>query len=159
MLSKKMVARLFIISFAIIFLVGTWIFFSINQSYQLSVEAKIEYFLGDYEKALKISQEALNIDMYNKMAMTIEAQSKISLEFIDYIKESNDYFKEIDELSQKNSSKSIQLRVKMICEIMIEKYFKLKMNHFLVSDELKDKTTKSYLKFLELYNDIIKQTK
>jgi hypothetical protein len=43
----------------------------------------------------------------------------------------------------------------MISEIMIEKYFKLKMNYFLIDEELKNKATKSYLKFLELYSDIV----
>jgi tetratricopeptide (TPR) repeat protein len=155
MLSKKMVARLFVIGFVLIFLTSAVVFFSINQSYQLSLEARFYYFLGEYPKALDLSKDALKIDKYNKMAFTIEAQSRISLEFIAYIMEANNYLMMIDDLSKEQSSREIQLKVKMISEIMIEKYFKLKMNYFLIDEELKNKATKSYLKFLELYSDIV----
>ena len=155
MLSKKMIARLFVLSFVLIVLTSTALFFSLSQSYQESIQARFYYAMGDFQEALHLSEEALKKDMYNKMAFTMKAQSKVSLEFIEYIDEAEAYLSEIESLARDDVTKSTQIRVKMICEIMIEKYYKLNNNNFLIDDNLKSGAKILYLKFLELYNDIV----
>ena len=60
-------------------------FFSFTDSYKLSLKAKIKYKAGDYESARILAKEAFDLDPYNKMAVSILSQSKISSLLKNYI--------------------------------------------------------------------------
>ncbi len=151
MLSNRTVSRVIMstVSLAIMGFMG--IYFLISPSYQNALSAKFYYTMGDFEQAFILSKEALKEDEYNKLAFTILAQSKISLKFIDYINEGSQYLAQVSAIASQNEiTKPDKIRVKMICEIMIEKYQKL-TSGILTDKELIAKAKEIYEKFLELY--------
>ncbi len=129
-------------------------FFGFSDSYRLSMEARVKYFLGDYKEAKILAKEAFELDPYNKMAFSILAQSKISAKFLDYIEDGKRYLKKIEELSQKgNYSHSDALKIKFYCEIMIERYKRLSPT-VMTDKSLYEGATKSYLEFKKIYEEL-----
>jgi hypothetical protein len=101
-------------------------YFFFNPSYQKSLQAKYFYEMSEYDDAYAHAKEAFGLDQYNRMASTIMAQSLISLKYVNYIKESKNYMKDIDEIvNQEKIEKSDKAKIKMICEIMKDSYVKL----------------------------------
>ena len=110
----------------IIFIAGMSIYFIINPSYERSIEAKYYYEIGDYEEAYKIAKEAFEIDTYNKMATTIMTQSKLSLRYVNYIKDAKKYLNEIqDFISTDEINDAQKAKIRTIAKIMIDSYKKL----------------------------------
>ena len=110
----------------IIFIMGMSIYFIINPSYERSIEAKYYYEIGDYEEAYKIAKEAFEIDTYNKMATTIMTQSKLSLRYVNYIKDAKKYLNEIqDFISTDEINDAQKAKIRTIAKIMIDSYKKL----------------------------------
>ncbi len=102
------------------------LFFLTNPSYEKSLEAKYYYETGDYQEAYKIAAEAFSLDLYNRMASTIMAQSKTSLKYVKYIKQAKNYLKEINEIIAQDTITSGQkAKIKLMSEIMVESYIKL----------------------------------
>lgn len=157
MLSNKTVSRL-IMSGVSLFIMGFMvIYFILSSSYQDALTAKFYYFMGDFKEASNFAEKALEQDRYNKLASTILSQSKTSLKFLEYSNEANKYLIEIGVIARGDEiTKADRIRVKMICEIMIERYKKLSSNVF-TDKELAANTKESYEKFLELYEEVGKK--
>ncbi|MCH9812610.1 MAG: hypothetical protein K0U47_01560 [Epsilonproteobacteria bacterium] len=118
---KKIFTTLFFIILAIAIF-----FFGFSDSYKLSLEARVKYFMGDYKEARVLAKEAFELDPYNKMAFSILAQSKISAKLLDYTEDATRYLQKIEQLSVKGDfSEKDRIKIKFYCEIMMEKYYKL----------------------------------
>ncbi len=129
-------------------------FFGFSDSYKLSLEARVKYYLGDYKEARVLAKEAFDLDPYNKMAFSIVAQSKISAKMLDYIEDSKRYLKKIEELSAKsNFTEADKIKIKFYCEIMIGKYQKLSPT-VMTDKELYEVATKEYEKFRKIYDEL-----
>ena len=111
---------------AVLFLAIMGIYFLLNPSYEKSIEAQYYYKTGDYEEAYKLANEAFSLDVYNRMASTIMAQSKTSLKYQKYIQQGKKYMAEINEIAAKDTiSDADRARIKMMSEIMVDSYKKL----------------------------------
>ena len=119
----------------------------------LALEAKFLYENKEYEKALNLSQKALDIDIYNKMANTILNQSKAAMKFSSYIKNGKEYLERIKKMSQSSVSKADSERIKMMCDVMIEDFDDLK-NSALLDNELKNEALNTKEIFVKLKNDL-----
>ncbi len=149
-----MLSKIKLIIFMIVLLGGSVYFFSSNSSYQNSIQARIYYFLGNYESAYTLAKEAYDQDSYNKMANTVMTQSAIAKEYEAYIKQGNEYFTKIDEISSKKDyTEADKVRVKMMCEIMIESYKELAPST-LTDESLQLSSKKMQKKFIQLYEEL-----
>ncbi len=129
-------------------------FFSFTESYKLSLEAKVKYKIGDYEEARRLAKEAFDLDPYNKMAVSILSQSKISSVLKDYINDAKKYLKRIDTLTEKNKFYDAdKIKIKMMCEVMIGRYKKL--NPTIMTDKsLYEECTLYYNKYQKIYEEL-----
>jgi tetratricopeptide (TPR) repeat protein len=149
-----MLSKIKLIIFVIFVLGGSIYFFSSNSSYQNSIQARVYYFLGNYDNAYELAKKAYEQDNYNKMANTVMTQSKIAKEYESYIEEGNKYFKKIDEISSKKDyNEADKTRVKMMCEIMIESYKNLSPST-MTEESLLKKSKKMQKKFIQLYEEL-----
>ena len=113
-------------SLAVVFLVIMGLFFLINPSYEKSIQAKYYYDTGNYKEAYKLANEAFSIDVYNRMAATIMAQSKTSIKYQKYIQQAKKYMQQINVIAAKDSiSDADKARMKLMSEIMTDSYVKL----------------------------------
>ena len=111
---------------AALFLAIMVIYFLVNPSYEKSIEAQYYYKTGDYEEAYKLANEAFSLDVYNRMASTIMAQSKTSLKYQKYIQQGKKYMVEINEIAAKDTiSDADRAKIRMMSEIMVDSYKKL----------------------------------
>ena len=118
--------RLFSFIIALILVAILIIYFLMSHSYQRSLEAKVHYYLGNYEKAKVIAKEAHKADSYNRMAATVMTQSELALEYVRYNRQAQEYLDKIKELSkQKYIEKADKVRIKFMADIMIESFPKL----------------------------------
>lgn len=102
------------------------LYFALNPSYQRSIESKYYYEIGEYEEAYSLANEAFSMDVYNRMASTIMAQSNTSLKYVKYIKEAKEYLLEINKIAQNESISDAQrAKIKIMSEIMVDSYVKL----------------------------------
>ena len=140
--------------FIAIFIIALFgLFFYSDNSYKLALEAKFYYESKEYEKALNLSQKALDLDAYNKMASTTLNQSKAAMKFSSYIKNGKEYLERIKKMSQNGVSKADNERVKMMCDVMVEDFESLK-NSALLDDELKSEALKMKEAFAKLKNEL-----
>ncbi|WP_459816311.1 hypothetical protein [Campylobacter concisus] len=140
--------------FIAIFIVALFgLFFYSDNSYKLALEAKFYYESKEYEKAINLSQKALDLDAYNKMAATTLNQSKAAMKFSSYIKNGKEYLKRIKKMSQNGVSKADNERIKMMCDVMIEDFESLK-NSALLDEELKSEALKMKEAFAKLKNKL-----
>ncbi|WP_107691109.1 hypothetical protein [Campylobacter concisus] len=138
---------------AIFLIVLFGLFFYSDNSYKLALEAKFLYENKEYEKALNLSQKALDIDIYNKMANTVLNQSKAAIKFSSYIKNGKEYLERIKKMSQSSVSKAYSERIKMMCDVMIEDFDDLK-NSALLDSELKNEALNTKEIFVKLKNEL-----
>ena len=138
---------------AIFLIVLFGLFFYSDNSYKLALEAKFLYENKEYEKALNLSQKALDIDIYNKMANTVLNQSKAAIKFSSYIKNGKEYLERIKKMSQSSVSKADSERIKMMCDVMIEDFDDLK-NSALLDNELKNEALNTKESFVKLKNEL-----
>jgi len=102
------------------------VYFLVNPSYQKSIEAKYYYETGSYKEAYTLANEAFAIDVYNRMASTIMAQSKTSLRYVAYINDAKKYMGEIDNIAKHDIlSDADKAKMRIMCQIMIDSYVKL----------------------------------
>ena len=140
--------------FIAIFIIALFgLFFYSDNSYKLALEAKFYYESKEYEKAINLSQNALDLDAYNKMAATTLNQSKAAMKFSSYIKNGKEYLDRIKKMSQNGVSKADNERIKMMCDVMIEDFESLK-NSALLDDELKSEALKMKEAFAKLKNEL-----
>ncbi len=132
-------------------------FFGFTDSYKTSLKAKLKYIEGDYIEAKKLAREAFDADPYNRMASGILAQSKISVEFVDYINDAKRYFAKIKKITDKESlSNQDKIRIKMMCEVMLGRYKKL--NATVMTDkDLKKSAYEYYQKFKSINEKLISE--
>jgi len=149
-----MPSKLLSLIIAVLFaLVALW-YFSFSSSYQKSLQARWYYYTGDYEYALKMADEALKMEPYNRMAMTIVTQSRTAMKFVRYNSQAKEYLDKIENIvSKKTIEKSDKIRIKFMCDVMIEQY------PYLVATVLTDKSLKEesytyFLQFKQLYAKI-----
>ena len=140
--------------FIAIFIIALFgLFFYSDNSYKLALEAKFYYESKEYEKAINLSQKALDLDAYNKMAATTLNQSKAAMEFSSYIKNGKEYLDRIKKMSQNGVSKADNERIKMMCDVMIEDFESLR-NSALLDEELKSEALKMKEAFAKLKNEL-----
>ena len=140
--------------FIAIFIIALFgLFFYSDNSYKLALEAKFYYDSKEYEKAINLSQKALDLDAYNKMAATTLNQSKAAMKFNSYIKNGKEYLERIKKMSQNGVSKADNERIKMMCDVMIEDFESLR-NSALLDDELKREALKMKEAFAKLKNEL-----
>ena len=130
------------------------LFFLANPSYKISIEAKYHYEIGEYKEAYELAQEAFSLDQYNRMASTIMAQSKISLQYVAYMEMANKYMKSINEIAtHKIISDADKAKIRTICEIMIGSYTKLAPS-VITDKELVEKVASYHAKFESLFEKV-----
>jgi len=140
---------------ALLILVVMGLYFLINPSYEKSLEAKYYYEMGDYKRAYKLANEAFSMDVYNRMASTIMAQSKTSMKYKSYIDEAKAYMQEINQIASKESiSDADRAKIKMMSEIMVDSYKKLAPSVITDNDLVKEaaKYYENFEKLLEKVN-------
>jgi len=146
----KKIALFFILAFAV------FLYYFLDESYRLSLEAKAYYEFGNYKKAKELAQKAYKDDQYNRMAFTVLTQSKIAQVWQNYIKESNQYLFEINSISNKDIiTKADKNKIKMMLEVMMGEFNNLPKSK-LLDEKLKQKATQNYTKAVNLYNGIFK---
>ena len=119
-------ARILLPSLAIGSLLIMGVYFLVNPSYEKSIKAKYYFEVGEYQEALILSKEAFSIDVYNRMASTVMAQSITSLKYVQYIEMGEKYMKTINEIAtHEYISDADKARIRIICEIMLDSYIKL----------------------------------
>ena len=129
-------------------------FFTFNDSYKYSLEAKLKYMMGNYKEAIELAHKAFELDPYNKMAFSMLAQSKISIKFLNYIEDGEKYLKKIELISKKsNITHEDKIKVKMMCEVMLERYKKLAPT-VLTPKPLVEKSKKLYQTFKKIYENL-----
>ena len=140
--------------FIAIFIIALFgLFFYSDNSYKLALEAKFYYESKEYEKAINLSQKALDLDAYNKMAATTLNQSKAATKFSSYIKNGKEYLDRIKKMSQNGVSKADNERITRMCDVMIEDFESLR-NSALLDDELKSEALKMKEAFAKLKNEL-----
>ncbi len=131
-------------------------YFAFNPSYEKSLEAKLYYSLGNYEKAYALSSEAFALEPYNRMANSVMVQSKYALRYVNYNKEAEQYLSIIRSYAdQEKITLPEQMRIKMMCDIMIEKHEKMQPT-ILIDEELVKESQKYYEQFVKLHERITK---
>jgi|FLOH01.1.fsa_nt_gi hypothetical protein len=146
--------KIVLFSFAIVVLLVMALSFLINPSYQKSIEAKYYYEIGSYKIAYALANEAFSMDVYNRMASTIMAQSKTSLKYVAYLDDAKKYMQEIDTIASEGSITDAQrAKIKIMCHIMIDSYSKLAPS--VITDEALVQETKKYFnKFEKLLEQV-----
>jgi len=136
---------------------GVFTYFSFNKSYILSLEARYYFEIEEFDKAYKKAKEACILDPYNKMAFSLYTQSQIAKEWQNFINDAKEYFRKIRKISNKeNITKKDELKIKMMLEILMDEYESLKPS-ILISDSLKEKAKKEYLKVKKVYEAVFKK--
>lgn len=146
---------LVIFMFSLLSVMIAMFYFSLNSSYQKSVNAKMYFYIGEYENAMIIAKEAYALNHYNKMAFSIMTQSEISMNYTNFIQEANEYYEYIkNTITSKNFiDKSEKYRIKMMTDIVIGKYKGL--YHTRITDKkLLADAEKIYLEFKQINEKI-----
>lgn len=130
------------------------IYFIINPSYRKSIEAKYYFEIGEYEEAYTLANEAFSLDVYNRMASTIMAQTKTSLKYVKYIHQAKEYMKQINEIAQAQSISDVdKAKIKMMSKIMVESYPKLAPS-IITEKDLVDEAATYYKNFEQLLEKV-----
>jgi tetratricopeptide (TPR) repeat protein len=142
---------IFFILLALLFLYG------FSGSYKKSLEAKMKYMMGDYDRAMILAREAFDEDPYNRMAISILAQSKISVKIADYISDGEKYLKKIKSITKKESITSAdKSKIKMMCEVMIGRYKKLAPT-VMTDKDLTKRAKEIYREFKTIYEELFQK--
>jgi len=147
-------ARVLLPSLATGFLLIMGVYFLANPSYEKSLSAKYYYEIGEYHEAYDLANEAFSLDVYNRMASTIMAQSKTALRYVEYVDMAKKYKKDISEIAlQKDISDADKAKIKLICEIMIDSFIKLAPS-VITDKELVAESARYYKSFGELLEKV-----
>lgn len=151
-----MKSRVLIPSVAFLMILVMGGYFLMNPSYERSLKAKYYYEVGDYKEALILAKEAFSMDVYNRMASTIMAQSITSLKYVSYIEDAKKYMYDINKIATHDViSEADKAKIRTICNIMISAYVKLAPS--VVTDrELVDDAARYYDDFEKLLEKVNK---
>jgi len=131
-------------------------YFAFNPSYEKSIESKFYYSMGNYEKAYALSSDAYALEPYNRMARSVMVQSQYALRYVNYNKEAKEYLEIIGSYANQDKiSVSEQMRIKMMCDIMIEKHEKMQPT-ILIDKDLVQEAKENYEKFIKLHANLVK---
>jgi len=109
---------------ALLLVMGIYVL--VNPSYQKSLQAKYFFETGDYKEALILAKEAFSMDVYNRMASTIMAQTITALKYASYIEMGKKYMAAINAIAtHENISDADKAKIRTMCEIMVREYVKL----------------------------------
>ncbi len=148
--------KLGVVGVAVVFLVIMGGYFLLNPSYEKSLKAKYYYQMGDYEYALTLAEEAFNLNLYNRMAATIMAQSKASLKFVSYNDDAKKYMQEINTIaSQEFITDGDKAKIRTMATIVVSSYKKLAPST-VIADDLKDEALEHYNDFEDLLEKVDK---
>jgi hypothetical protein len=112
------------VAVAMFVVMGVYLLF--NPSYERSLEARYYYEVGDYKEAYKLANEAFSMDLYNRMASTVMAQSKTALKYVEFNEQAKSYMEEINAMAQNESIDEAQrAKIKMMAQIVTGGYTKL----------------------------------
>lgn len=131
------------------------IYFIVNPSYQKSIEAKYYYETGDYKEAYSLASEAFSMDVYNRMASTVMAQSKTSLKYVKFINQAKKYLSQINDIASHDEiTDADRAKIKLMSEIVTVSYIKLAPSIITDRDLVKEATkyNKDFEKLLEKVN-------
>jgi len=147
-------SRVLIPSIAVFLLLVMGIYFLVNTSYQKSLQAKYYFETGDYKEALILAKESFSLDLYNRMASTIMAQSITSLKYVSYVEDGVKYMKEINEIATHDIiSDADKAKIRLICEIMKSAYIKLAPS-VVTDEELVQEAAKYNDRFEKLFEKV-----
>jgi len=130
-------------------------YFLINPSYQKSIQAKYYYEMGDYNEAYTLANEAFSLDVYNRMASTVMAQSKTSLKYVKYIDMAKEYMNKINEIAKHESiTDADKAKIRVMSSIVIDSYVKLAPSVITYTELVKEAATyhKNFEQLLEKVN-------
>ncbi|MEA3370923.1 MAG: hypothetical protein U9Q40_06245 [Campylobacterota bacterium] len=112
------------IALSLLLIMGGYVL--INPSYQKSIQAKYYFEIGEYDEAYTLANEAFSLDVYNRMASTIMAQSKTSLKYVEYIDMARGYMVKINEIAKHDSiTDADRAKIKIMSKIVVDSYVKL----------------------------------
>ncbi|PHQ88971.1 MAG: hypothetical protein COB42_07785 [Sulfurimonas sp.] len=141
-----------IVALSLILIMG--IYFLVNPSYEKSIRSKYYFEMGEYEEALVLAREAFSLNVYNRMASTVMAQSITSLKYVKYIQMGKAYVTEIDSIATHEFiSKADKAKMRLICEIMIDSYIKLAPS-VITNESLVHESAILYKKFEQLLEKV-----
>ncbi|WP_321777587.1 hypothetical protein [Sulfurimonas sp.] len=125
------------VAFLLLFIMG--VYFLVNPSYEKSLKAKYYFETGDYKEALVLAKEAFSMDVYNRMASTVVAQSITSLKYVTYNNDAKRYMYIINKIALHDViSDADKAKIRTICNIMIDSYIKLAPSVVTDSDLVED---------------------
>jgi hypothetical protein len=151
-----MKAKIIIPLFAVVTLLVMAVYFIGNPSYEKSIKAKYYYEIGEYKEAYVLAQEAFSLNVYNRMASTIMAQSKTSLRYVKYNEMAQKYMDDISEIAlHEDISNADKAKIRLICEVMIGSYTKLAPS-VITDKELVAKTASYHKQFEKLFEKVNK---
>ena len=140
---------------AVFLLLIMGVYFLVNPSYQKSIQAKYYYEMGDYNEAYTLANEAFSLDVYNRMASTVMAQSKTSLRYVKYIDMAEEYMSKINEIAKHESiTDADKAKIRVMSAIVIDSYVKLAPSVITDTDLVKEAATyhKNFEQLLEKVN-------
>jgi len=141
----------------VIVFISTVAYYSFNTSYRLSLESKYYFEVGEFDKAYNLAKKAYILDPYNKMAFTVKTQAKIAQQWQHFINDANNFFKDIEIISdKKNITDKDKLRIKIMLEILLSEY-KTLPSSLLIPKYLKKEAKIQYLKARELYEKLFRE--
>ncbi len=148
--------KLGVIGVALSLLIAMGGYFLLHPSYEKSLKAKYYYQMGDYKYALTLAEEAFNIDLYNRMASTIMAQSKASLKYVSYNEDARKYMQEINTIASGEYVTSADTaKIRTMATIVVSSYKKLAPST-VIADDLKAEALKHYNDFENLLEKVDK---
>ncbi len=143
-----------LVAFSMLLFMG--IYFLVNPSYQKSLQAKYYFETGEYKEAHLLATEAFGLDVYNRMASTIMAQSITALKYVSYIDDAKKYMLQINEIATHETvSDSDKAKIRLMCEIMVSSYVKLAPS-IITDADLIEETKTYYEKFEKLLEKVNK---
>jgi len=132
------------------------IYFATHPSYEKSLEAKYYFEVGKYDEAYDLANEAFSMDVYNRMASTVMAQSKIAMKYQKYINQAKKYMDEINAMAnQDNISDADRAKIKIMSQIVVDSYVKLAPS-IITDKELVDEARKYHDTFEQLLEKVTK---
>nr|WP_321267906.1 hypothetical protein [uncultured Sulfurimonas sp.] len=149
-------SRVLIPIVAFVMIIAMAIYFLVNPSYEKSLKAKYYYEMGEYNESLVLAKEAFSIDIYNRMASTIMAQSITSLKYVSYNNDAKKYMQDINKIATHDViSDADKAKIRTICHIMLSAYIKLAPS--VVTDkELIEESASYHKKFEKLLEKVTK---
>ncbi len=142
-----------VIAISLLLIMGGY--FLVNPSYQKSIQAKYYFEMGEYNEAYTLANEAFSLDVYNRMASTVMAQSKTSLRYVKYIDMAKEYMVKINEIAKHESiTDADKAKIKIMSEIVIDSYVKLAPSVITDTDLVKEAASynKNFEQLLEKVN-------